>query len=492
MMFNSMQYLFFFPIVVLLYFIIPKKIRYIWLLAVSFYFYMCWNAKYAILLFISIFITWSAGLCIRIVKTEFGLGKVAKGILFFSIAGNLSILFGFKYLSFIIENTNFLLEKLKLQPFVLEFNWILPVGISFYIFQAIGYVIDVYREKVPVEKNFLRYALFISFFPQLVAGPIERTENMMAQLRNGSCFDIRRIRKGMVLILWGLYLKLVLADNLGTVVTAVYENYENYAGIHIVLATMMFAIQIYCDFCGYSNIAIGSAEILGYRLMENFKSPYLACSISDFWKRWHVSLTSWFTDYVYIPLGGNRKGTVRTNINTMIVFGLSGAWHGASWTYIIWGVLNGVLMVTDKFTVELRKKLRNSMQISIGGGYKLLTRIITFILINFTWLFFRARTINDAIGMLKVICTGFGWRHLLTESIYFQMQSHVTVVLLLSILLLFMVDILKDKGIDMRKHILEQGFFVRYLLYIILIGVIIVFGKYGDAYAQTQFIYFQF
>lgn len=490
MIFNSMSYLCFFPVVVLLYFVFPKKVRFLWLLAASYYFYMCWNPKYILLLLSATVITWICGMLIQ--KSSSIVRK--RSILAIGIALELGMLFYFKYLTFAVNNINFILGKLHRPLLEKEFDILLPVGISFYIFQTIGYMIDVYRKKVAAEKNFLMYALFVSFFPQLVAGPIERTGNMMHQLKAGTDFDVEKVRHGLLLILWGILLKVALADNLAPIVTEVYHQYSSYTGIYIVIATMLFAIQIYCDFGGYSYIAIGSAEVLGYRLMENFKSPYFAGSVSEFWRRWHISLTSWFTDYVYISLGGNRKGTVRKYINNFIVFTLSGVWHGAQWTYIVWGMLNSFLIMLEKLSAPLRKKLTGYLHIKATSyWYQALQRVTVFVLISFTWLFFRAASLTDAWAMIQKIFGEFGLRSLwLPDGVCLLLPGSLFVVIAVLMLLLFAFDWCQYHQIDVMGKILDQNFFVRYVCYAALIGIVVIFGNYGGDYEQTQFIYFQF
>lgn len=335
MLFNSIDFLIFLPIVVLIYFLIPDKIKSLWLLIASYYFYMCWNAKYALLLLFSTVITYASGLLIERFKRKYV--RYKKYILIFSLAANLALLFYFKYINFAFDILRSVFEGMHIQLNVPKFDIVLPVGISFYIFQALGYTIDVYRDEIYAEKNFLKYALFVSFFPQLVAGPIERSKNLLCQLATPKKFKFEEAREGLLLMLWGFFLKIVLADRIAIFVDTVYGDYTTYAGYYLILATVLFAFQIYCDFAGYSTIAIGVAKILGITLMENFKSPYLSTSVAEFWRNWHISLTSWFKDYLYIPLGGSRKGKFRKYLNKMIVFLLSGLWHGASMSFVVWG-----------------------------------------------------------------------------------------------------------------------------------------------------------
>jgi len=343
MLFNSYDFLIFFPIVTLIYFLIPHKVRYIWLLITSYYFYMCWNAKYALILLFSTTITYVAGLLIEKankIKDEKRSKKWKKVFVTISFVINLLILFLFKYFDFAVENINSILILFNMKVLSPSFDVVLPVGISFYIFQALSYTVDVYRKDVHVEKNFFKYALFVSFFPQLVAGPIERSKNLLKQIHERHYFDGQRVKDGLLLMIWGGFQKIVIADRVAIVVNTVFNNFPEYGGMYIVVAAILFAIQIYCDFAGYSTIAMGSAKVMGFELMENFNAPYFSTSVSEFWRRWHISLSSWFKDYLYIPLGGNRKGKTRKYINLMIVFIVSGLWHGAQWSFVIWGALN--------------------------------------------------------------------------------------------------------------------------------------------------------
>lgn len=334
MLFNSLSFLVFFPIVFLIYYALPGKVKWVWLLVTSYYFYMCWNVKYTLLLLFTTVSTYVIAIILGKAQKLDGKRKslIKKGSIAAVLTINLSILAIFKYGNFVIYNIN----RFSGHEFR-TLDLMLPVGISFYTFQAIGYVIDVYREEIEPERNLGKYALFISFFPQLVAGPIERSKNLLSQLYQEHKFDYERARSGILLIAWGLFQKIVIADRAAILVNSAFENYESYMGAQLMFAAFCFAIQIYCDFGGYSNIAIGSAEMLGIKLMDNFRQPYFSLSIKEFWSRWHISLSSWFRDYVYIPLGGNRCSKLRKYFNLMCTMLLSGLWHGASWAYISWG-----------------------------------------------------------------------------------------------------------------------------------------------------------
>ena len=322
MLFNSLDFLIFFPIVTLLYFVIPRKVRYLFLLAASYYFYMCWNPRYALLMLLSTAITYFSGLLIsranRIPDPQ-ARERRRRLWVWLSFGSNLAILCVFKYLTFFLENLTRALGLAGVAFQAPAIDLLLPVGISFYTFQALGYTMDVYRGDIDAEPNFFRYALFVSFFPQLVAGPIERSGSLLRQLREHQRFDGLQARAGLVRMGWGLFQKMVIADRLAILVGAVYNNPAGQPGSAVALATVIFCFQIYCDFGGYSNIAIGAAQVMGVRLMDNFRQPFLARSIQDFWRRWHISLSTWFRDYLYFPLGGSRKGTGRAIANNMAV-----------------------------------------------------------------------------------------------------------------------------------------------------------------------------
>lgn len=489
-----MEYLFFLPIACVVYFVIPKKVRYLWLLVTSYYFYMNWNAKYALLLLFSTGVTYLSGLLIGRFK-EKGKSGAAKWCVWLCVGANLAILFFFKYANFFLSNVNRALSMIgSSQQFEL-LDVLLPVGISFYIFQALGYTFDVYYDKATVEKNPFRYALFVSFFPQLVAGPIERSKNLLEQLKEHTEFDPDNVREGLLTILWGLFVKIVIADSAALYVNPVYENFMIYTGVEIVFATVMFAIQIYCDFSGYSYMAIGSARILGYDLMDNFRSPYLAGNIKEFWRRWHISLTTWFTDYIYIPLGGNRKGKIRKYINVMAVFLISGFWHGSSWNYVAWGGLNGAFQVLHDVTANLRKRLNTWLGIDEKSiGHRFFTTIYTFFLVNVTWLFFRAGSCYTAIMMAKFTIENFHAERLLSTRFFETMglTGQSATALGFSLILLLIVDILRYKNVDVGALVRKQGVAFRWMVYLGLLLMIIVFGIYGADYEQTEFLYFQF
>ena len=498
MLFNSIDFLIFLPIVLVIYYIIPMKYKHIWLLISSYYFYMCWNAKYVLLIFVSTVITYLSGILIDKVEKTWpdvnDIGKYKKLILALSFVSNLGILFYFKYINFTLDIVTRVLSKMNISMNVPVFDVILPVGISFYTFQALSYSVDVYRGEVAPEHDFFRYALFVSFFPQLVAGPIERSKNLLTQLREPRKFDFGYAFDGILLMLWGFFLKIVLADRIAIFVDTVYGDCEHYQGIYLIVATVLFAVQIYCDFSGYSSIAMGTAKLLGIELMDNFNAPYLSTSVADFWRRWHISLTSWFKDYLYIPLGGSKKGILRKYFNKMIVFMLSGLWHGAQLTFVVWGAINGLYQVIGEILMPIRKKVSDIIGINRNSeGFYALSAIATFALVDFTWIFFRADSLGRAIYIIKSILNTENIWTLFDGSLYnCGLDEKNFRLMVIAVIILLIADILKRKGIRVREIILRQDGYIKCLVVSFSILLIMVFGKYGPAYDAVNFIYFQF
>lgn len=490
MLFNSFSYLLFFPIVVIAYFVIPQKGKLLWLLLASYYFYMSWNPKYAMLMGLSTLITYLSGLLIGRKNQR----KALKNLwVFLSMTSNLAILFFFKYFHFFIENVNRILATTGMELLTPTFDVILPVGISFYTFQALSYTMDVYRGEIYVEQNFIKYALFVSFFPQLVAGPIERSKNLLIQISKKHSFDYERVKTGLMYILWGLFLKMVIADRVAILVNTVYNNYTEYAGFQLIIATIFFGIQIYCDFASYSIIAIGSAKVMGFQLMDNFRQPYFSKSIAEFWHRWHISLSSWFRDYLYIPLGGNRKGTARKYLNIMIVFLVSGLWHGANWTFVIWGFLHGAFQVIGQITKPWKIWVTDRLGINRQrASYQLAQILITFGLANFAWIFFRAPSLSVATGILSRMVTWNPWIFTGGGVYLLGLTAKSFWAGLIAIAILVGVSIAEYRGIRVWERFSEQGLLFRWAVSLALIFSILIFGIYGPGYSASQFIYFQF
>ena len=499
MLFNSLDFLLFFPVVVGIYFLIPDRVKYLWLLAASYYFYMCWNAKYALLLLSCTCITWLCALGLEAVKgscfSEEKKTLLKKLCLSVSLVLNLAILAWFKYANFGLDTLKGLLSVLDIRLQIPAVDVVLPVGISFFTFQALSYTMDVYRGDIYAEKNFFRYALFVSFFPQLVAGPIERSGNLLKQLAKPKKFSYENAREGLLLMLWGFFLKMVLADRAAIFVDTAYSNIDAYYGWYMIVATALFAVQIYCDFYGYSTIAMGAAKVLGIDLMENFDAPYLSCSVAEFWRRWHISLTSWFKDYLYIPLGGSRKGTLRKHLNRIAVFLVSGLWHGAEWSFVVWGGLNGLYQVLGDLLKPLRDRLVTLFGLHRESlGHRLLCMGTTCFLVGVSWIFFRAANIREALQIVHRILVNLDnyW-------IFFDGSIHscgldaanLILVLLCCGILLF-ADTCKLRGIRVRQVILRQDFWFRALVILAAVSVILLFGIWGTAYDAASFIYFQF
>lgn len=502
MLFNTPEYILFLPIVVFIYYLIPKKIRYIWLLGVSYYFYMQWNPLYISLLFLCTLITYIGGLILEKLKNSEAdtiekIRKRKKLCFILCIVANLGILGFFKYASFAVSILNRTLSYIGAGPVSWEADILLPVGISFYTLQALGYLIDVYRGDIYAERNFIRYALFVSFFPQLVAGPIERSKNLLVQLHESHPFDYENMRKGLMLILYGLFLKMVIADRAAVIVDTVYGNSSGYPGFYIAVATVLFAIQIYCDFYGYSTIARGSALLMGITLMDNFQAPYFSKNVREFWRRWHISLSGWFRDYLYIPLGGSRKGMKRKEINRLFVFGVSGLWHGASLAFLLWGLMNGFYQVMEDFADQLWQKLQSlageRMQMAARFSKRLFQTMLTFFLVTFAWLFFRSGGLTESLVMIRNLFGSFNWTILFDGSMYeLGVEREYMNVLLVSIFVLFVIDYYKYRGKDVVEVFLRQGWWLRVSAIMMLIFSILLYGCYGEIYDTQQFIYFQF
>ncbi|MCI8303919.1 MAG: MBOAT family protein [Lawsonibacter sp.] len=498
MLFNSIDFLLFFPLVTAIYFLLPHQIRWVWLLIASYYFYMCWNAKYALLIALSTLITYLSGLLIRRAEAIPGEARRLRWKrlwVFLSFASNLAILFFFKYFNFFLDNLALALSAAGIAFKRPAFDVMLPVGISFYTFQALSYTADVYRGEVQAEKNPFRYALFVSFFPQLVAGPIERSKNLLSQMYEHHTFDPDRVRNGLLLMLWGMFEKIVVADRLAALVDYVYspDNFSALPGTAIALATVFFAFQIYCDFAGYSHIAIGAAQVMGFRLMENFRRPYLAMSVADFWRRWHISLSTWFRDYLYIPLGGNRRGKARKYVNTMITFLVSGLWHGANWTFVVWGGLNGAYQVIGELLAPLRERICQALHICPDSPFWRLARtVFTFGLVDFTWLFFRAPSFSAARQMLV---------HMFTQPHPFVFMGMIfdlgldklsLFAALAGVAVLLAADLYQEHRGPLRPVITRQILPVRWVIYLGAVLTVLIFGVYGPGYDARAFTYFQF
>ena len=498
MLFNSAEFLIFFPVCALIYFAIPHKVRYLWLLACSYFFYMCWNPVYALLLLFSTVITYLCSLALdraeHVQGDEKKRTRVKKTCITLSFAANLGVLAYFKYANFLVDNINALLANLHIVYQAPAVDVLLPVGISFYTFQALGYTMDVYRGELRAERNFFKYALFVSFFPQLVAGPIERSKNLLRQFDEKHKLNFENLRSGFILMLWGYFLKLVLSDRIAIFVDAVYGDPVKYAGWYLIVASVLFAFQIYCDFAGYSIIAKGAAEMMGFRLMDNFDAPYYARSVAEFWRRWHISLSGWFRDYLYIPLGGSRRGRMRKYFNLLVVFFVSGLWHGAQWAFVVWGLINGLYQIAGELLRPVRDRLVRLLGMNREAfSHKLLNVLVTFVLIDISWVFFRAKDITTAFEIFRSMLTAKNIYILFNDALFtLGLDWKNFLVMILSIGVLMIADFFRYRGVCVREALCRQELWFRWLFLIGATVFIVVFGVWGSGFSEAAFIYFQF
>lgn len=495
MLFNSLHYLLFLPLVTAAFFLMPPKRRWALLLAASYYFYMCWKMEYIVLIIISTLIDYFAGLKMGQIDNRRGRRKY----LLLSIFSNLGLLFAFKYFNFFSDSARQVFAHFNIIYDMPILHVLLPVGISFYTFQTLSYSIDVYRGRQEAERHLGIFALYVSFFPQLVAGPIERSTNLLPQFYNVNHFEYERVRRGLLRIMWGLFKKVVIADRVAVVVNLVYNNPESHTGIEFFVATFFFAYQIYCDFSGYSDIAIGSAEILGFNLMRNFDRPYYAKSIAEFWKRWHISLSTWFRDYLYITMGGSRRGKLRWYFNLFFTFLVSGLWHGANWTFVVWGALNGFYLIGETLTASWKARIMNRLGIRESQWrFKISSVLVTFSLTCFAWVFFRANSMSDALYILRHLGDGLGqflsglasgdWAvvrgtmkglGLSREDLWIAVGS----IAFLELVQFFTRGKTSLEVLKIRTPALRWGF------YYLLLAVVVFLGAFNQS---QQFIYFQF
>lgn len=485
MTFNSWEFLLFYPIVAFLYFVLPKKCRWPMLLLASYFFYACYQPDLLYLIFATTLVSWGASLLIA--RTERRGVRVAA--LTLTLAVCLGVLFFYKYFNFFSETVRSALAAFGVSLPVLTLDLILPVGISFYTFQTLSYVIDVYRGHVAPERNFFFYALYVSFFPQLVAGPIERPENLIPQLRADHRPERENFLAGGKMMLLGFFKKIAVADLLSAPVTAIYSAPAGVGSLSVLLATLLFAVQIYCDFSGYTDIAIGAARVMGIRLMKNFDHPYRSESVKEFWGRWHISLSSWLRDYLYFPLGGSRCKKWRHLLNLLIVFLASGLWHGASLTFVLWGLVHGVYRVTGEVTLPARRRLLSRLGVREDAPpLRALRRVVTFALVCFAWIFFRAGSVAD-LGVLLGELFAHPSLSLSGALSHMGVDALFLVRALLSVFLLLILDsaVTYEGGADGSDALLGSGGFV-YVLYTVCAAWLLLLSR-GEA---STFIYFQF
>jgi alginate O-acetyltransferase complex protein AlgI len=478
MLFNSIQFAFFLPIIFVLYWSFNKKnlkLQNLIILIGSYYFYSCWNWKFLFLLIFSTLLDYISGLKIEKSQND----SVRKFWFWLSIILNLGFLGIFKYYNFFAESFADLLSNFGLNVDVLTLQIILPVGISFYTFHGLSYVIDVYKNQIRAERNFIDYSVFVSFFPLLVAGPIERATHLLPQIKAQRYFNYGKAIDGLRQILWGLFKKVVIADQCAEYANLIFNNYTDYTGSTLLVGGILFAFQIYGDFSGYSDIALGTARLFGFELLQNFSFPYFSRDIAEFWRRWHISLSTWFRDYIYIPLGGSKVGNLKKIRNTLIIFLVSGFWHGANWTFVIWGFLNALYI----FPLIILRKNRNNISIVAYDSKfptfnEFASIILTFFLTVIAWIFFRSNNISMALDFFSNIFS----------TSFFTIPQVLPIVASLFILLFIYIEwIGRRSRYAIQSLMIEHSRFVRWSFYFFLISCILFFsGK------QEEFIYFQF
>ena len=488
MLFNSLSFLIFLAIIFTIYYITPQKFRWVILLISSFYFYMCWKVESVLILLFYIIINYIVAIEIDKTKNKENQSK-NKVYISISVISSIGMLLFFKYFNFFNSTLRELFKHFNLFYGIKNINIIAPLGISFYTFKTLSYVIDVYRGIQKPEKNIAYFALYVSFFPQILAGPIDRASNLLPQLHEKHSFDYDLVVEGFRRILWGAFKKIVIADRLALVVNQVYNHSHTYSGLPLIIATYSYALQLYCDFSGYSDMAIGTARIFGIKSIENFNHPYVSQTISEFWRRWHMSLSNWFNDYVYMPIVFSKKelGKLAVVIAAIVTFSLSGLWHGAAWTYVIWGTMHGIGVSFDALTKKQHKKLKKKFNKYI---FKYISIFLTFNFVCFSFIFFRANSISDALYIVRNLFN-FGNKSSIAIFNSNLMKSGFTQIdlinAIISIIILQIVELIerKEKSIDILKG---KPLILRWTSYYALILWIIFFGVFG----AREFIYFQF
>ena len=487
MIFNSLAFALFFSITFLLYWVLPHKHRWFLLLAASYYFYISWGLKLVIWLLMTTCISY---ICARAIENNEN-NQAKKRYMLAAVISCLGILLVFKYFNFFSTSVSDLLQLLSLPIGRFTLTLMLPVGISFYIFKTISYVMDVYRGTIPAEKHFGIYALYVSFFPQLIAGPIDRAQTLIKQFREDKRFDYYLATYGLKLVAWGFFKKLVIADNLALYVNNVFNNVYEYSGFPLLAAAVFFTIQIYCDFSGYTDIANGVAKMLGINAMKNFDSPYFSTSVQEFWRRWHISLSTWFRDYVYIPLGGNRVNKCRHYLNIMITFLLSGLWHGANWTFIVWGGLHGLFLVVATMTRAWKERLYGLLGLSEQNYIVYWMKVITtFVLVCLAWVFFRANDTGDAWYLISHMLDGIGSvkDYVQAGNISLGIDIFTYLLLIAPVFVLAAVDYVQLKE-DVIERLSKKPLMLKWTVYVVFILYVVLFSCKG---VPADFIYAQF
>jgi len=485
MLFNSLEFAVFFPLVTILYFALPHKYRWGLLLAASAIFYMAFVPSYILILGVTIVVDYFAGIFIEEAQTA----ERKKTYLTLSLVANIGFLAFFKYFNFANDNLSALAGFIGWNYPIHNLNIILPIGLSFHTFQAMSYTIEVFRGRQKTERHFGIYALYVLFYPQLVAGPIERPQNMLHQFHEEHFFDYQRVADGLKLMAWGFFKKAVIADRLASLVDSYYTNPQAFSGPELALGTAFFAVQVFCDFSGYSDIAIGAAQVMGFKLMVNFKRPYLALSVSEFWKRWHISLSGWFRDYIFFPLERKRIRWMGQSLNLLIVFLISGLWHGANWTYVIWGGLHGLYLGLE---IQVQRGWR-----SLPDGVRALVpnwilqpiqRALVLILVSYAWVFFRAESVQSAWEITARLFNGWTVASL-SKLAHSTITNYELLITFAAILMMGVVHQFQERG-SLRAMLAKKPAALRWSLYVGVLVFILVFGRIYEV--PTDFIYFQF
>lgn len=476
MPFNSLNFWIVFPFIFSIFWIIPASYRNIkrgFLILVSYLLYLNWNPAYSLILLGITAVTYFGAISVGKINDSYSSNSKRKRIITIIVIITLFPLLIFKYYNFINISISDGLRYIGLNFSLPGLNWMIPVGISFFTFQALGYLWDVYYKKIKAERNWWDYMLFLSFFPQIAAGPISRASDLIPQLKNFKPFNYSQGVAGLRLLLWGMFLKVVIADRLGMYVDVVFPNYQHFSGVNCFIASIFYSLQIYCDFAGYSYMAIGIAKTIGINLINNFNRPYFATSITDFWKRWHISLTRWLTTYIYIPLGGSRCSKAHTYRNIMVTFLVSGIWHGANWTFIIWGAIHGGLLIVERFTGLQKITAKNAFT----KGFRI---SVTFLLVNLAWIFFRMPAVGDAFGMIGHIFTSF------YGSILGKMDFTVLFIIILGILILILKEVREEFSVFKFRFLENRT--VLLLVYVFIFSLVLSVGVLDSG----QFIYVSF
>ncbi len=484
--FNSLPFLAFMPITAVVAFMLPPRAMRVWLLAMSLVFYLSWDIRFGAVLLGIILVSYFGA---RYLEGENRKKRDMALVAALLLAG----LIFFKYTAFFLRNINMISMKAGRGEAIGIPDLIQPVGISYFTFEAVGYCVDVYKKRIRAERDFIKHALFLSFFPTVLSGPIERAEKLLPQFDRKLRFDAARIRDGFLLFLWGMFLKMVCSARIAVIVETILSQYAKYDGFYAIFATAMYLMQLYCDFCGYSCMASGTGEILGIGLTTNFREPFLGRTVAEYWRRWHISLTSWLRDYIYIPLGGSRKGKLRKYINILVVFLVSGLWHGSSWNFAVWGLLNGAYQVAG----EALKPARDFLAAASGTdrnsfSHILAQRLVTFGLVSFSFVFFRAPSMMEGLRIAASFLHFNPWIFVDGSLYSLNLNPLEFWIMMISAALVLFVDGVNNRGISVRSFMASQGLWLRWGFYISAILTVLVFGKYGPGYDASSFIYFRF